>query len=298
MGIAKEGEFRPAISRRDFGKLALTGLGLLAAEVTGLGIVINRKSQSSPWRESSERRPQEVAFYSSEHIRLIEDIEKKLNVVMPLPNTFRVTNIFELNSRLLNQAWSLDEIRALHETSNKLPSAFSLKEKSLLGIVRGNYSGFGGLSVHSRIPRISGLGLPSSIVLFGPNNWDPQQASSETGIWPSLKEEFQAVFVHELTHKLTVTDREIIYRYAEVSGWKERGGKWVYQGDESLVRELMEKRGHPNYKGPEEDIATATMLYATVPDFWQRSWNTADVNRFKFLENTFFRVNHSLPDNH
>lgn len=265
--------------------MVLAGLGVLALETAGLGIVINRKSQNSPWQDRSERYNQEIALYESEGVNLIESIEKRLNVIIPLPNTFQITNIFENNSRLSNQTWSLTELRALQEISAKLPSTFSLKEKSLLGIVRGNYVGFGGASGR---PKIEGVGIPHFIVLFGPRDWEIQQASSEPGIWPNLTEEFKAVFVHELTHKLTVSDDELLSRYAEISGWEEKGGKWTYNGGESLVSILMEKRRHPNYEGPEEDIAVASMLYATVPDFWHRDWSTSDVNRFKFLETTLF----------
>lgn len=279
---------RQGISRRDFNKVVLAGLGVLALEAAGVGIVINRKSQNSPWQDRLERYPQETALYGSEGVHLIEDIEKKLNFVVPLPDTFQITNIFGNNSRISNEAWTIQELKALHEISSKLPSTFSLKEKSLLGIVRGNYSGFGGASGR---PRVAGVGIPPFIVLFGPRNWEIHQASSEPGIWPNLSEEFKAVFVHELTHKLTATDNEILSRYAEISGWEEKDGVWTYRGGESLVRNLMVKRRHPNHKGSEEDIAVASMLFATVPDFWQRSWSTPDVNRFKFLEDALFSGN-------
>ena len=72
---------RPGISRRDFGKVVLAGLGTLALEATGVGIVLNRGSKNSPWQESSERYPREEALYGSEGVRLIDDIERKINVV-------------------------------------------------------------------------------------------------------------------------------------------------------------------------------------------------------------------------
>ena len=276
---------RPGISRKDFNKVVSAGLGILALEATGVGIVLNHGIKNSPWQESSERYPQEEALYGSEGVRLIDDIERKINVVIPLPNTFQVTNIFENNSRPPNDTWVIHELKALWEISTKLPSTFSLKEKSLLGIVRGNYSGFGGVSVQ---PRIAGVGILPLIVMFGPRSWETNQASSEPGIWPNLNEEFKAVFAHELTHKLTRADNELLSRYAEISGWKEEGGKWTYNGGESFIRILMEKKRHPNHEGPEEDIAVASMLYATVPNLWQRSWSSSDTNRFKFLGTTLF----------
>lgn len=276
---------RPGISRRNFGKVALAGLGALALEATGVGIILNRRRQNSPWKESSERYPQEVALYGPEGVRYINDIENRLNVVMPLPDSFQIINIFENNSRPPNEAWVIHELKALWEISTKLPSTFFLKEKSLLGIVRGNYGGFGGVSAD---PKIAGIRIPPFIVIFGPRSWETNQVSSEPGIWPSLNEEFKATFVHELTHKITVPDKELLSRYAAISGWEERGGEWIHDGSESLVRSLMEKRRDPNHKGPEEDIAFASMLYATVPNLWQRSWSRSDIDRFKFLEATLF----------
>ena len=68
---------RQGISRRDFNKVVLAGLGVLTLEAAGMGIVINRKSQNSPWQDSAERYPQEVSLYGPEGVKLIDDIEKK-----------------------------------------------------------------------------------------------------------------------------------------------------------------------------------------------------------------------------
>lgn len=276
--MAEKSSEKKGISRRQFAKIAAVGTGALVAEAAGLGAIIAAKKRNSPFLSPEKRYPRELELYGEEGVFLISKIEEESGFIVPLPNTFSFENIFEGKGSIKNEAWSIEELETIKEISEKLPDKFKLKDKTLLCLVRGDYAGAGGVSGD---PKIAGINA-SFVAIMAPKDWDLSEPSSEPELWKNAKEELSAVYVHELTHKMTAQDEDLLGSYAETVGWKKKGGEWVYEEDESVVFSHMQKRKHPNHEGPEEDIAVASMLYATNPDILIKGSKT-DIARFWFL---------------
>jgi hypothetical protein len=124
--------------------------------------------------------------------------------------------------------------------------------------------------------------------LFAPEDYRFEDASSESFLWPTLKDELKAVFVHELTHIKTAQDKELIQTYADLLEWEKTNSKWVYRGEESIVNDLLARRKHELHEGPEEDLAISAMIFATSPHLLENSENDSDRRRFEFVKRELF----------
>ncbi len=278
-----ETKTKEPLSRRQFLKIAGTWTGILAASAIGLEVMISSKKSKSPFLTAEERFSKELELYGQEGVGFIDTIEKKLNLIVPLPGTLPVQNIFgESQELIVNQQWKLEELKVLSEFANELSGNFKMDEKTMLGIIKGPYRGFGGGAGHTTLTNTP------IIFLFAPEKYRFEDSSIESSLWPTLKEELKAVFVHELTHMKTASDKKLLQTYADLLGWEKKGSEWIYQGEESIVNILLAKRKHALHEGPEEDLAISAMIFATNPQLLENSKNDSDRKRIEFVKRELF----------
>lgn len=274
---------KEALSRRQFLRIAGPWAGALAVGAVGLKVMATSRRGESPLLAAEERYPKELELYGKEGVGFIDKIEEKLNFVVSLPGTLHVQNIFsESQEKTENQPWKLEELRALSEFADELSENFKIKERTILGIFRNPYGVFRG-GVGDTF-----LSKTPFIFLSAPEDYRFEDASSEPFLWPTLKDELKAAFVHELTHIKTTQNEKLIQAYADFLEWEKKDSEWFCQGEKSMVNDLLARQRHPFPEGPEEDLAISAMIFAVNPQLLENSENDLDRKRLEFVKRELF----------
>jgi len=278
-----ETKTKEALSRRQFLKIAGPWAGTLAAGTIGLKVMSSSRRGESPFLTAEEKLPRELELYGQEGVGFINTIEKELNFTVPLPGTLHVQSIFgESQEIIANQLWKLEELRVLSEFAVELSENFKMDERTMLGIIKGPYGGFGGGAGDTILSKTP------IIFLFAPEDYKFEDSSIESLYWPTLKDELKAVLVHELTHIKTAQNEKLIQTYADLLEWKKKGLEWVYQGEKGIVNDILARRKHALHEGPEEDLAVSAMIFATNPQLLKNSENNFDHRRLEFVKRELF----------
>mgnify|MGYP001560854690 CR=1 FL=1 len=260
------------ISRRSFNKLlkgSLIFIGLEACAAGGL-LEYGRRRRNPAWLSNLEKYPDELLLYGGEGVRLIDKIEKNLNLLIPLPGTKQVpflcrgADVQDLLQSESNKAWTLEELGNLSAVAETLPDTFKMPRKALLlkypvaGIQHG------------------GCMSETHVGLFIPEIFEPTLAD----IWPTREIELAGVFVHELAHEAVVRNRELVENYGHLAGWRREGDKWVNYdnlANKFGIWRIVEE------EGPEHELVWAISLYITRPDILE-----VDTGRYNFIKDNFF----------
>lgn len=262
------------LSRRDFNKL-LFGYGA-AVFATGLcmaggGILeYERRKRNAAWLTGIERYPEELAWYGREGVGLIDDIEKNLNLLVPLPGTkplpsiCREADVTGVLQDENNKAWSLAELVTLSQVAECLPKSFQMDDRAILA----KYS-VGGIEY-------GGCMTETFIGLLVPEQFEPTMLQ----VWPSKEKELAGVFIHELAHDLIGRNRYLVVEYAGLTGWRQVEGYW-FNPDNISARFGVWR--YVEQEGPEHELIFLTSFYVTNPDLVRQ-----DVVRFNFLRDHLF----------
>lgn len=260
------------ISRRSFNKIlkgSLIVIGLEACAAGGL-LEYGRRKRDPAWLTNFEKYPDELVLYGGEGVRLIDKIEKKLNLLVSLPGTYKVpfmcrgADVQDLLQSDNNKAWTLEELGNLSAVADTLPDTFKMPSKALLlkypvaGIQHG------------------GCMSETHVGLFIPEIFEPTLPD----IWPTREIEMAGVFVHELAHEVVIRRSGLVEKYGQLTGWRREGDKWVNPdnlANKFGIWRIIEE------EGPEHELVWAISIYATRSDILE-----GDPGRFTFIRDNFF----------